>query len=145
MLHFELAPSLAIKQPDSLPHCHAAQDSPIPPTVELLLSTLYRHLAGDLRNIMLSFLGTTNTHALNLSSNNLNLKFKQLEGFLNSSSRDFSINFEFPSHHRMDKGHNPWHVFSFHFILSNSSYYCNHSRFTLRISVIRTSPETVSL
>ena len=34
----ELAPSLAIKQPDSLPHCHAAQDSPIPPTVDYLHS-----------------------------------------------------------------------------------------------------------
>jgi hypothetical protein len=29
----------------------------------LLLSALYRYLAGDLRNVALSFLGTTNTHA----------------------------------------------------------------------------------
>jgi eukaryotic translation initiation factor 2C len=47
-----------------------------------LLPTLYRYLAGDLRNVALSFLGTTDTRALNLSSNDP--KFKQLERFLNN-------------------------------------------------------------
>ena len=45
-------------------------------------TTLYRYLAGDLRNVALSFLGTTDTRALNLSSSDP--KFKQLEKFLNN-------------------------------------------------------------
>jgi hypothetical protein len=39
-------------------------------------------LAGDLRNVALSFLGTTDARALNLSSSDP--KFKQLEKFLNN-------------------------------------------------------------
>ena len=34
-----------------------------------LIPILYRCLAGDLRNLALSFIAATNTHALNLSSN----------------------------------------------------------------------------
>ena len=41
---------------------------------------LIRYLAGDLRNVALSFLGTTDIRALNLSSKDQ--KFKQLERFL---------------------------------------------------------------
>ena len=41
---------------------------------------LIRYLAGDLRNVALSFLGTTDIRALNLSSKDQ--KFKQLEKFL---------------------------------------------------------------
>lgn len=46
------------------------------------LFIVYRYLAGDLRNVALSFLGTTDTRALNLSSSDP--KFKQLERFLNN-------------------------------------------------------------
>ena len=43
----------------------------------------YRYLAGDLRNVALSFLGTSDTRALNnLSSSDP--RFKQLERFLNN-------------------------------------------------------------
>lgn len=48
----------------------------------LLPTTLFRYLAGDLRNVALSFLGTTDTRALNLSPSDP--KFKQLEKFLNN-------------------------------------------------------------
>ena len=47
-----------------------------------LLPSHYRYSAGDLRNVALSFLGVTDTRALNLSSNDP--KFKQLERFLNN-------------------------------------------------------------
>ena len=41
-----------------------------------------RYLAGDLRNVALSFLQTTDTRSLNLSSHDP--KFKHLEKFLNN-------------------------------------------------------------
>src|SRR5271155_2199386 len=44
--------------------------------------TEIRYLAGDLRNVALSFLGTTDTRALNFPSNDP--RFKQLEKFLNN-------------------------------------------------------------
>jgi len=47
-------------------------------TIDTCTAAVY--LAGDLRNVALSFLGTTDTRALNLSSNDP--KFKQLERFL---------------------------------------------------------------
>jgi hypothetical protein len=40
----------------------------------LSLPTLYRYLAGDLRNVILSFLGTTDTSTLNLSSSDPKFK-----------------------------------------------------------------------
>jgi hypothetical protein len=43
---------------------------------------LYSYLAGDLRNVAQSFLGTADAHALNLASSDL--KFKQLKRFLNN-------------------------------------------------------------
>jgi hypothetical protein len=46
------------------------------------MSTLYRYLAGDLRNVAMSFLGAADGRALNLSSGDP--KFKQLERFLNN-------------------------------------------------------------
>src|SRR5271155_2275576 len=44
--------------------------------------TEIRYLAGDLRNVALSFLGITDTRALNFPSNDP--RFKQLEKFLNN-------------------------------------------------------------
>jgi len=44
--------------------------------------TVIRYLAGDLRNVALSFLGTTDIRALNLSSSDP--KYRQLEKFLNN-------------------------------------------------------------
>src|SRR5271155_5614742 len=44
--------------------------------------TEIRYLASDLCNVALSFLGTTDTHALNFPLNDL--RFKQLEKFLNN-------------------------------------------------------------
>jgi len=49
-------------------------------TIDTCTAAVY--LAGDLRNVALSFLGTTDTRALNLSSSDP--KFKQLERFLNN-------------------------------------------------------------
>jgi len=47
-----------------------------------LLLTIYRYMAGDLCNITLSFLGTSDMRALNLSSSDP--RFKQLERFFNN-------------------------------------------------------------
>ena len=51
-------------------------------TLHDLSLTIIRYMAGDLRNVALSFLGMTDTRSLNLSSNDP--KFRQLEKFLNN-------------------------------------------------------------
>jgi eukaryotic translation initiation factor 2C len=61
---------------------HSVRPAPQKMILTIDTCTAAVYLAGDLRNVALSFLGTTDTRALNLSSNDP--KFKQLERFLNN-------------------------------------------------------------
>lgn len=61
---------------------HSVRPSPQKMILTIDTCTAAVYLAGDLRNVALSFLGMTDTRALQLSSNDP--RFKQLEKFLNN-------------------------------------------------------------